>query len=158
MASLRIAIADILTDPDEPEDLSGLPAEELGARLQELYRFLGPEVDVSIDGDVATILVPDAGPQETEKAERMCTRAVRAAERGQYKRATRLLGDMLQAVPMHEEARRNLGMAYMEAGDAGPAKKHLIETLENAGCGRDARRRLDRAVAKSPWVLRDPGS
>jgi len=129
MPTLVIAIADILTDPDEPEDLSSLSTEELEARIQELYGFLGPGVDLSVDGGVATIKIADAHPEHADKAERTYKRAVRAAERGQYKRATRLLRDVLQVLPTHEEARRNLAMAYMEGGDAGPAKKHLIETL-----------------------------
>lgn len=129
MPSLRIAIGDILTDPDEPDDLTALSTEEAEARLKEVYGFLGAGVDVSVDRGVATISVPDAEADRAARAKRLYTRAVQAAGKGQYERAATRLRDVLRVLPLDMQARRNLAMSQMEAGDGAAAKKHVIETL-----------------------------
>jgi len=56
-------------------------------------------------------------------------------------------------------ARSRVSQEHLDRAVRDALERGLVERrrLENAACGRDARRRVDRALAKWPWVLRNPG-
>ena len=117
-------------DADHPLDLSALPAAEAVERIKDLYGFLRSAVEVTIEHGVATITIADEQTQQTSQALRTLEQAIRQAQRGNYERAVSLFQDVLQVLPEHTAARRQLAMALMESGDYAAAKKHLIRVLQ----------------------------
>jgi Tfp pilus assembly protein PilF len=126
---ITIPLQEIPTDLDNPVDLTSLPEDEVIAHIKELYSFVSPTLDVSIVDDIVTISIPQEDAYRAGEARRTYERAARAAERGRYRPAIRMFQDVLEVLPAHADARRNLAMAYMEAGDSNAAKQHLIEVL-----------------------------
>ena len=68
-------------------------------------------------------------PSKADETLAMYQRATRLAERRNYQRAIDLFRQVLAGAPDHVEARRNLGMALLEAGNVEEAKVHLEEAL-----------------------------
>jgi Tfp pilus assembly protein PilF len=126
---ISIPLQNILTDLDNPVDLTTLSIDEAIIYIKELYSFASSALDVSIAGDIVTISIPEEQNYRTSEALQTYKRAVRAAERGRYRPAIRMFRDVLQVLPAHAEARRNLAMAYMEVDDSKTAKRYLAEVL-----------------------------
>lgn len=139
MPTIRIPLEELFTDVQHPVDLTTLPRDEGLARVKEFYRFLPSVADISLTEGSVTVTLPEEDPGSVDAALRTYERAVRAAEGGKYRPAIRMLRDVLKVLPLHTDARRNLGMAHMETGKREAAKKHLIEVL-----------RLD---AKDAWAF-----
>ena len=129
MPRLNIAVEYILTDPDHPEDLSKLPPSDAADRIRQLYSFLSSIESVSVEGGIATIVIGQDSPYREDEALRTAKTAGRAAERGNYQAAIEMFEEALEVVPYHAGTRRDLGMAFMEIGDAQAAKRHIIEAL-----------------------------
>lgn len=127
---MAIALKDIVIDPEQPVDLAALPEQEAIRLIKEAYGFLGPFLDISIQEGVAVISMPDERAQRVDDALKTFDRALRTAQRGEYKRAIQQLHQVLAVLPGHAVARRNLGMAYEEIGDVERAKDHIIEALK----------------------------
>ena len=129
MATLEIRLRDIIIDPDRPVDLASLPEAEVIAWIKKTYGFLSSSIEVTIQGDIATITLPEEKAERAAEALRTYGRATRAAQRGEYARAIPLLKKVLEDLPAHAGARRDLAMAYLESGDKDAAKDYLVEAL-----------------------------
>jgi len=129
VTQITIPLEDILTDPENPIDLTALPTDEAIQHLTEIYSFLPPESDISITDDLVTLTIPEQDDYRAREALRTYERAVRYAERGKYDRAIRLFREALDVLPAHVDARRNLAMALMETGDAEATKQVLVDLL-----------------------------
>ena len=129
MPAIIIRVEDIITDPDNPSNLSALLPDEAVGEIREQYSFLSSIDQVAIDEGFVTITIPEENPYRVEEALRTYKRAGRAAERGNYQAAVGMFQDVLEIIPYHADTRRELGMAYMEMGDAARAKQHVVEAL-----------------------------
>lgn len=130
MPTVIVALHDILTDPDHPIDLTALPAAEAAERIRALYDFLGDSVDVSVADGVATITLPETQARLADRALARFAEADQASGRGRYAQAIRLYKEGLAILPGHAQSRRQLGMAYMEAGYPAAAKTQLIQAIK----------------------------
>lgn len=130
MPIFLIALQDILTDADNPVDLTALPEAEVVANLQYIYRFMGMDVDVQIDDGVAVISLPGEKIQHAKQALLKTGHALKLAGLGHYQQAIPLFEDALKALPEHTEAQRNLVMAQMEPGNFKAAKQHVMLVLQ----------------------------
>lgn len=129
MATRTIPLKDLVLDPEQPADLAALPAGEALAQLRPAYDFLGAETTVSLADGVVTVSVSDTPAGPTREALSWFDEALRLAQRAEYKKAVRLFERVLERLPLHVPARRNLGMAQMELGRSAPAKTLLVQTL-----------------------------
>lgn len=129
MSIVFIALRDFITDPDERVDLTSLPEEQAIALIKKSYGFLSFAVDVSIENDVAVINLPEQKEKAIEEAQRLFERGINKAKQGDYKGAIQVLKKSLEYFPYHNDARRNLAMAYLENGDVEEAKNQLIDVL-----------------------------
>ena len=130
MPLIVIRLADILTSASDPIDLAALPQDEAEAHVRRNYDFLPEDAQVSVEDDVATIDIPEESAQRAGRAMETHERAVRLASRGRYQSAIKLFQDVLDVLPNHLDARRNLAMAYMELGDNQSTKRHLLQVLQ----------------------------
>ena len=128
MIELNIPLKDFVFDIQKPVDINSLSSEEAGALVKNSYSFMPNPVEVEIAGDVARIRIHD-DPQPTLEAKRLYQRAIKHAEQGKYKRAIDVLNEVVRHSPAYVDARRNLGMAYLESGNIAQAEKHLIYAL-----------------------------
>ncbi len=129
MATLTIRLQDIVVDPEHPIDLTSLPEEEAIAHIKKSYGFLSTSIEVAIQEGIATITLPDEKAERAAEALKTSGRATRAAQRGEYARAIPLFKRVLEDLPAHVDARRDLAMAYLESGDKEAAKDLLVEAL-----------------------------
>jgi len=129
VTQITIPLKDVLTDPQDPIDLSTLPADEAVQHLKDIYSFLPEGFDITITGGTVTISIPHKDDYPAAQAAQTYKRAVRSAERGKYQAAVRAFQDVLNVLPAHIDARRNLAMACMESGDRSAARQHLVELL-----------------------------
>ncbi|MHC4616938.1 MAG: tetratricopeptide repeat protein [Planctomycetota bacterium] len=130
MPTIIVRLEDILTSPKNPVDLASLPAEEAVAHVRQVYDFLPDTADISIADGVVTIVVPDASAERAGQALQNHQRAVRMAKRGRYQSAIKLFQGVLEVLPNHLDARRNLAMAHMEMGNSAAAKQCLLQVLQ----------------------------
>ena len=112
------------------ETASGaLEESALGARLRERFRFLGPEVVVTISDGQAVIAVPPAAAAKAEEATRLFERAAKRAREGDFDRAAELYARVLRLQPAFPGAHRELAMSLMELKRGEEAKDALIDAL-----------------------------
>lgn len=130
MPTILIPLSDILTDDSDRIDLSALPDEEVIGRLQSMYGFLGPLLEIEIRQGVAVLTLPDPKDAKVDSAMAKLEQAERAAVGGNYRQAVRLFEEGLKVLPDHTAARRDLAMSLYELGNFEAAKKHLIRVLQ----------------------------
>ena len=146
MTTLLVPLTDILTDADNPLDLTALPTDEAIRVLKETYAFLPGTVQVTIEDGVASISfgddvdasgteIGDSGAAEqaqrlTEQAQRKIEQASGLAKRGKLRQAIPLFQEGLKVLPDHADGRRELAMALMHTGSPNAAKGHLIRVLQ----------------------------
>lgn len=123
-------LSEIVTDPDNPIDLTALPADEAIERIKSIYGFLSTAIDVQIDDGIATIKLPEEKGHQINQALSNLERAAKSARRGRYDAAIALYEACLDVLPTHTEARRELAMSLMEVGKNEEAKRHLIHVLQ----------------------------
>jgi tetratricopeptide (TPR) repeat protein len=129
MATIVVPLKDIAVESDSPVELTSLPEDQAVALIRKIFGFLSSSLQIGINGDVATITLPPANAERAEEALRLYQRGVKQAEKGEYLRAIKMFQQVLSDLPEHIDARRNLGMAYLEAGDKQRAKQYLLETI-----------------------------
>lgn len=132
MPIISIRLEDILTSPKDPIDLTSLPEEEVTAHIKRVYDFLPETATISVDQGIVTIAVSDESAEAARQVYQKHQRAVRMAERGQYQSAIRLFQEVLDVLPNHLDARRNLAMAHIELGNNAAAKQCLLQVLQMA--------------------------
>ena len=65
MTQITIPLEDVLTDPQDPIDLTALPPDEAIQHLTEIYSFLPPESDIAITDDLVTLTIPEQDDYRT---------------------------------------------------------------------------------------------
>lgn len=132
MKKLSLSLDDILIDPDQEVDLEELSVEEAQDVITRCYSFLPPPVEVAISEGVATLSWAGKPPRNPQETEELFQRGVRLGERGNYVRAVDNFKRVLERSPDHVEARRNLGMAYLEMGVVEKGKESLAQAARLA--------------------------
>ena len=125
-----VALKDIIVDPAKKVDLLSLPKEEAISLIKDSYGFLSPSVDVTIEGDNAVIRLAEEKAESVNDALKLYQKGVREAEKGEYSKAIKTFEKVLEVVPQHIDARRNLAMAHLELGEAVKAEEYLRECLK----------------------------
>ncbi len=110
----------------EDLDLRGSNAEII-ERLRQVLDFLPKETNIEIADGIATIDIPDSATQDKTEADRLHSKATKRAKQGDYQKAVGIWERVIELDPANIEARRNLGMAYVELQDTDNAREHLIE-------------------------------
>lgn len=129
MRQLRIPLGDVLLDLESDADLREMPADEALDRAREAFAFLPDMVDLRIEDGEVVIDCRDLKPGKTESGQRLYDKGMAAAGEGHYAKAVDLFQRALLDLPDYADARRNLAMAFLEAGNVAAAKKHLRELL-----------------------------
>jgi Tfp pilus assembly protein PilF len=130
MIAAFIPLKDMVIDPDKDIDLLSLPEAEAIKLIKESFGFLSSSIEVSIKNGIATIALLEEEEAKTAEAPKWYQHGVTNAEQGNYKRAIQQFKKVLEVLPNHIDARRNLAMAYLESGDKETAKNLLIQVLK----------------------------
>ena len=124
-----VQLKDIIIDPSKKIDLLSIPKDEAISLIKNSYGFLSSSIDVSMEGDNAVIKFTEEKAEKVNEALKLYQKGVREAEKGEYSKAIKTFEKVLEVVPQHIDARRNLAMAYLESGDAEKAEEYLRECL-----------------------------
>ena len=108
-------------------DLTRASNVEIVARLRESFDFLPKETTIELKDGIVTIDIPDSTIQDKSEAERLHSKATQRAKQGDYRKAVGIWERVIELDPANVEARRNLGMAYVELQETDKAREHLIE-------------------------------
>jgi tetratricopeptide (TPR) repeat protein len=130
VASILIPLKQIILDPTKPLDLSVLPEQDAIELIKKTYGFLSPAIQIFVSDGIATIQIEEARGERISEALKLYQKAVREAQQGSYNKAVKLFGKVLEVIPQHVDARRNLAMACLEMGDHQQARKLLEECLK----------------------------
>lgn len=126
--TLKILLAELRGLPGEDAVAAWVDPVDL-ARVWEEYDFLGDGAQISLEGDLLLVSVPEPDELRRTKAQKDSAKAGDAARRGDYGRAITLFSKALAADPSRFETRRDLAMAYVEKGDHEKARQLLREIL-----------------------------
>lgn len=129
---VHVPLKDIVIDPVKRIDLTSLSREEAVTLIKDSYGFLSSSVDVSIEGDNAVIKFAEDKAEKVNEALKLYQKGVKEAERGEYGKSIKTFEKVLETVPQHVDARRNMAMAYLESGDIEKAEEYLRECLRLA--------------------------
>jgi Tfp pilus assembly protein PilF len=130
MIIISVALKDIIIDPVKKIDLSTLPEEEAICLLKNAYGFLSSVVNISLQNGMAIIELKEPKKEIVNEALKTYKTGVKAAEQADYQKAIKLFTKVLDTIPEHVEARRNLAMAYLESGSPDKAKELLNECVQ----------------------------
>lgn len=130
MFMISIPLKHIILDPTKPIDLSTIPEQDAIALIRKSYGFLSPAVDLAIENGVAIIRFDEPCREKLAEALKLFQKGNRAAQAGDYQKAIKLFAKVLETIPHHVDARRNLAMAHLETGKAEEAKRLLQECLK----------------------------
>jgi len=130
MAIIYIPLKDMVIDPAKKIDITSLPKEEAVSLIKNSYGFLSSSIEVSIAGEIAIIKFKEEKEEKIKEASKLYRKGVKEAERGEYSKAIKDFRKVLDVMPQHVDARRNMAMAYLESGDVEKAKEHLQECLQ----------------------------
>ena len=129
MSTIIVSLSDIIIDPKNKIDLTALSIDEACKLIKRSYRFISSLVEVKIENGYAIINFREEEESKIKRAVEIYQEGVKKGERGNYKKAIELFKKVLDVIPEHIDARRNLGMAYLELGDIEGAKDNLIDVL-----------------------------
>lgn len=107
--------------PPSPEELIPLVCQQ--------FAFLPQPIEVEFNGWKVTISHPQESPEAKAEAERLGLKAAKRASQGEYAKAIGIWKRAIELEPSNRTLRRDLAMAYVQAGDTEEAKDHLIEAL-----------------------------
>jgi len=130
MITLIIPLKHIILDPEKPVDLSTLPQQEAIDLIKASYGFLSPAIDVSISNGVATIALQEQRADKINEAMKFYQKGVKEAQQGTYEKAIKHFKRVIEAIPQHVDARRNLAMAHLEIGNIDQARELLRQCLK----------------------------
>ncbi len=130
MFSIIVPLKHIILDPTKPLDLSAIPERDAIELIRTSYGFLSPAVQVSISDGIATIQLEAAKGERISEALKQYQKATKEAQQGHYQKAVKLFGKVLEVIPQHVDARRNLAMAHLEMGNHLQARPLLEECLK----------------------------
>ena len=130
MALVIVPLKQIILDPFSSIDLSILPEQEAIRLIKESYGFLSLSLDVSIKDGLAVIELKEERIVRTNDVQKTFQKGIREAQQGDYRKAIKMFTKVLEIIPNHVDARRNLAMAHLELGNVAKAKEHLEECLK----------------------------
>jgi len=130
MITLIIPLKHMILDPAKPVDLSTLSEQDVIDLIRESYGFLSPAIDISIKNGVATIALEQQRADKINDALKFYPKGVRAAQQGDYAKAIKYFSRVIEVIPEHVDARRNLAMAHLEAGNVSEARELLRQCLK----------------------------
>jgi Tfp pilus assembly protein PilF len=131
VALLIVPLKQIILDPSNSIDLSILPEQEAIRLIKESYGFLSSSLVVSIRDGLAVIELKEGRPvARINDAQKTFQKGIREAQQGDYRKAIKTFTKVLEIIPNHVDARRNLAMAHLELGNVAKAKEHLEECLK----------------------------
>jgi len=130
MIAIIIPLKHIILDVSKPLDLSTLPEQDAIELIRKSYGFLLSPVDVTIENGLVTIQMKETTHEKINGAQKDFQKGIKEAQRGQYKKATKLFDKVLEVIPQHVDARRNLAMAHLEMGQYQQAKSLLEECIK----------------------------
>ncbi|OGQ93982.1 MAG: hypothetical protein A2521_04350 [Deltaproteobacteria bacterium RIFOXYD12_FULL_57_12] len=130
MALVIIPLKQIILDPTNSIDLSLLSEQDAIRLIKESYGFLSSSFDVSIRDGLAVIELKEERSNRTNDAQKTYQKGVRWAQQGDYRKAIKAFAKVLEIIPNHVDARRNLAMAHLELGNVAKAKEHLEQCLK----------------------------
>lgn len=111
----------------EPLDLIRGSNIEIAERLREVFDFLPKETRIEVADGIVTIDIPDSPVQDKSEADRLHVKAIQRAKQGDYRKAIGIWERVIELDPANVEARRNLGMAYVELQETDKARENLVE-------------------------------
>ena len=130
MNTIIIPLKHIILDPAKPIDLAVIPEQDAIELIKKSYGFLSPAIQVTISEGSAIIRLEEARGERINEALKQFQKAVREAQQGSYQKAVKLFGKVLEVIPQHVDARRNLAMAHLETGNHQQARILLEECLK----------------------------
>ena len=133
MLELTVRLKDILISIESEEDLTATPSpntqDRIDLRVKELYSFVKSPIEVTIDGELAKIIIRHEQNKPADETIKTYQRGSKYAEKGDYARAIGYFRTAVTEMPLFVDARRNLGMALMESGRIDEAKTVVIQTI-----------------------------
>lgn len=111
----------------EGRDFKNDTDAEVIARLRQVYDFLPKETNISVKDGIVRIDIPESAIANKQEAVHLLDKGSERAKQGEYQKAVGIYSRVLELDPSNVEARRNLGMAFMELGELEKAREHLIE-------------------------------
>jgi len=130
MINIIVPLKHIILDPVNPIDLSTLSEQDAIDLIKQSYGFLSPAIDVSIQNGVATIALQEQHADKISEALKFYQKGVREAQQGAYQKAIKYFSRVIEAIPQHVDARRNLAMAHLETGNVSEARELLRQCLK----------------------------
>jgi tetratricopeptide (TPR) repeat protein len=130
MITIIIPLKHIILDPAKPVDLSTLSEQEAIELIKQSYGFLSPAIDVSIQNGIATIALQAQRADKINEALKFYQKGVNEAQQGSYAKAIKYFSRVIEAMPQHADARRNLAMAHLETGNVSEARELLRQCLK----------------------------
>ena len=108
-------------------DLTRASNVEIIGRLRQVFDFLPKETKIEVADGIVTIDIPDSAAKDKSEADRLHIRAIQRAKQGDYRKAVGIWERVIELDPANVEARRNLGMAYVELQETDKARENLVE-------------------------------
>ena len=130
MFEIIVPLKYIVLDPEKPIDLTVLSPHDSINLIKKSYGFLSPAINISIENDTAIIRLDEPRAEKIAEALQHFQKGSKAAQKGEYQKAIKHYAKVLETIPHHLDARRNLAMAHLEQGKIEPAKKLLKECLK----------------------------
>ncbi len=130
MITILIPLKHIILDPVKPVDLSSLSTQDAIDLIKQSYGFLSPAIDVSIQNGIATITLQEQRADKINDALKFFQKGVKEAQQGAYQKAIKHFSRVIDIIPQHVDARRNLAMAHLEIGNISQAKELLRQCLK----------------------------
>ena len=130
MLIITIQLKDIIIDPLSKVDLLSIPAEEAAKLIKESYGFLSAAIEVTVENNIAVISLKEPKAEQVNEALKTYKKALQEAKQGAYNKAIRHFQQVIEVMPEHTEARRNLAMAHLEAGNVQKAREYLLQCIK----------------------------
>jgi Tfp pilus assembly protein PilF len=122
---IYIPLKDILLGPGKRFDPSVNSEAEVSSFIKKAYGIISSTMEVSITDGVVCIAFKDATPARVNEALQKFSKAVSQAQNGNLSDALKLFKSVLEVIPEHIDARRNLAKVYLELGNIEQAEKQL---------------------------------
>jgi tetratricopeptide (TPR) repeat protein len=129
MTQIRIHLKDIFNFGDKGFEPGSITIPEISARLKESMSFLPAPSNIEMDNDDAILTFNPIHDSKKEEGERLLAKGIKRAEEGSYQKAISIFQAVLDIDPLSILARRNLAMAYSEAGDPEKSIDTFLDVL-----------------------------
>jgi tetratricopeptide (TPR) repeat protein len=122
---IYMPLKDVLLGPGKRFDPAVNTEAEVIGFIKKAYGVISSVMDVSISEGVVCIAFKDATPAKVNGALQKLSKAVGKAQEGKLSDALKLFKNVLEVIPEHMDARRNLAKVYLELGNTDQAKRQL---------------------------------